>query len=56
LGVLVERALEAVEQRQPLVTGEGIRKAAASVRDTVVGASKSRRDRRGGPRGLGSGS
>jgi hypothetical protein len=56
LGVLVERALEVMENRQPLVTGEGIRKAAASVRDTVVGASRSRRDRRGGPRGLGPGS
>ncbi len=41
---------------RPVVTGDQLRKAASAVKDTVVSASRSRRDRRGGPRGLSSGS
>jgi len=51
----VVASTEAVANR-PVVTGDQLRRAAASVRDTVVGANRARRDRRGGPRGLGSGS
>lgn len=51
----VVTSTEAVANR-PVVTGDQLRRAASAVRDTVVGANRARRDRRGGPRGLGSGS
>lgn len=57
LGTLVEQALATAEAaaNRPVVTGDQLRKAASSVKDTVLGASRSRRERRGGPRGLGPG-
>lgn len=57
MAALIEQtaaSTEAVANR-PVVTGDQLRRAAASVKDSVVGANRSRRDRRGGPRGLGSG-
>jgi len=57
MAALIEQAVattEAVANR-PVVTGDQLRRAASAVKDTVVGAGRSRRDRRGGPRGLGSG-
>ncbi|MEQ1787409.1 MAG: hypothetical protein ABL966_10175, partial [Acidimicrobiales bacterium] len=57
MAALIEQtaaSAEAVANR-PVVTGDQLRRAAASVKDSVVGANRSRRDRRGGPRGLGSG-
>ena len=38
---------------RPVVSGEQLRKAASAVKETVVAANRSRRDRRGGPRKLG---
>jgi hypothetical protein len=54
---LIEQAVESAEAAatRPVVTGDQLRKAATSVKDTVVSASRSRRARRGGPRSLGSG-
>ncbi len=54
---LVEQAVASTEAaaNRPVVTGDQLRRAASAVKDSVVGASRSRRDRRGGPRGLGSG-
>jgi hypothetical protein len=57
IAALIEQAVattEAVANR-PVVTGDQLRRAASAVKDTVVGAGRSRRDRRGGPRGLSSG-
>jgi hypothetical protein len=57
MAALIEQAVattEAVANR-PVVTGDQLRRAASAVKDTVVGAGRSRRERRGGPRGLGSG-
>lgn len=45
---------EAVANR-PVVTTEQLRKAASAVKDSVTSAGRTRRGRRGGPRGLGSG-
>jgi hypothetical protein len=45
---------EAVANR-PVVTGDQLRRAANAVKDSVASAGRSRRDRRGGPRGIGSG-
>ena len=58
MSTLVERALATAEAaaHRPVVTGEQLRRTASSVRDAVVQANRSRRDRRGGPRGLGPGS
>jgi hypothetical protein len=56
-GLLEQTAQSAeVAATRPVVTGEGIKRAATAVRDTVVSARRSRRDRRGGPKGLGPGS
>jgi hypothetical protein len=57
MAALIEQAVattEAVANR-PVVTGDQLRRAASADKDTVVGAGRSRRERRGGPRGLGSG-
>ena len=57
MAALVEQVstnAEAVANR-PVVTGDQIRRAASAMKDSVVSAGRSRRDRRGGPRGLGSG-
>jgi len=58
MAALIEQAVASSEAaaNRPVVTGDQLRKAASAVKDTVVSASRSRRDRRGGPRGLGSGS
>lgn len=58
MATLIEQAVASAEAAasRPVVTGDQLRRAASAVKDTVVGASRSRRDRRGGPRGLGSGS
>jgi hypothetical protein len=42
---------EAVANR-PVVSGDQIRRAATSLRDSVVSANRARRERRGGPKGL----
>ena len=57
MGAVIEQALATAEAaaNRPVVTGDQLRRAASSVKDTVLGASRSRRDRRGGPRGLGPG-
>ena len=57
MGTVIEQALATAEAaaNRPVVTGDQLRKAASSVKDTVLGASRSRRERRGGPRGLGPG-
>lgn len=60
MAALIEQAVTTAEAAEaaasrPVVTGEQLRKAATSVKDTVLGASRSRRDRRGGPRSLGPG-
>jgi hypothetical protein len=57
MGTVIEQALATAEAaaNRPVVTGDQLRRAASSVKDTVLGASRSRRDRRGGPRGLGPG-
>lgn len=52
--VTTAEAAEAAASR-PVVTGEQLRKAATSVKDSVLGAGRSRRERRGGPRSLGPG-
>jgi chromosome segregation ATPase len=58
MGTIIEQALATAEAaaNRPVVTGEQLRRAASSVKDSVLSASRSRRDRRGGPRGLGPGS
>lgn len=57
MGNVIEQALATAEAaaNRPVVTGDQLRKAASSVKDTVLGASWSRRNRRGGPRSLGPG-
>ena len=45
---------EAVANR-PVLTGDQLRRAASAVKESVASAGRSRRDRRGGPRGIGSG-
>lgn len=57
MGTIIEQALATAEAaaNRPVVTGDQLRRAATSMKDTVLGASKARRDRRGGPRGLGPG-
>lgn len=54
---LVEQALATAEAaaHRPLVTGDQVRKTASSVKEAVLGASRSRRDRHGRPPGLGPG-
>jgi len=39
---------------RPVMSGDQLRKAASAVKDTVVSANRNRRDRRGGPKSLGS--
>ena len=57
MGAVIEQALATAEAaaNRPVVTGDQLRRAASSVKDTVLGASRSRRERRGGPKGLGPG-
>jgi hypothetical protein len=61
MAALVEQALATAEAtaeaaaNRPVVTGEQLRKTATSMKDAVLAAGRSRRDRRGGPRRLGSG-
>lgn len=60
MAALIEQAVSTAEAAEaaasrPVVTGDQLRKAATSVKDTVLGASRSRRERRGGPRSLGPG-
>lgn len=57
MAALIERALATAEAavNRPVVTGDQLRHAASTVKDTVMKASRSRRDRRGGPRSLGPG-
>ena len=52
---LIERTAATAEAlaNRPVVTTEQLRKAASAVKDTVAAAGRSRRDRRGGQRGLG---
>ena len=54
---LIEGVVHSTEDlaNRPVVTGDQLRRAASAVKDSVVSASRSRRERRGGPRGLGSG-
>ena len=55
--VLIERTAtlaEAVANR-PVLTGDQLRRAASAMKESVASASRSRRERRGGQRGLGSG-
>ena len=55
---LIEGILASTEDlanRPSVVAGEQLRKAASAVKETVVSASRTRRERRGGPRGLGPG-
>lgn len=40
---------------RPVVTGDQFRKAASAMKDSVVSANRSRRERRGGPKGIDSG-
>ena len=54
---LIERTAtiaEAVANR-PVLTGDQLRRAASAMKESVASAGRSRRDRRGGQRGLGSG-
>ncbi len=57
MAALIERALTTAEAaaNRPVVTGDQLRSAASTVKETVLKASRSRRDRRGGPRSLGPG-
>ncbi|HEX4866258.1 MAG TPA: hypothetical protein VFV32_01400 [Acidimicrobiales bacterium] len=57
MAALVEQALATAEAaaNRPVVTGEQLRKTATSMKDAVLAASRSRRDRHGGPRSLGPG-
>ena len=55
--VLIERTAtlaEAVANR-PVLTGDQLRRAASAMKESVASAGRSRRERRGGQRGLGSG-
>jgi hypothetical protein len=54
---LVERtaAISEALANRPVVTTDQLRKAASAVKESVAAAGRSRRDRRGGQRGLGSG-
>jgi hypothetical protein len=55
---LVQAAVASAEAvaNRPVVTGEQLLKAASSVKTSVIGAGRARWERRGRPRGLGSGS
>jgi hypothetical protein len=55
---LIERTATIAEAmaNRPVVTTEQLRKAASAVKDSVAAAGRSRRERRGGQRGLGPGS
>lgn len=57
MGTLIEQALATAEAaaNRPVVTGEQLKRTAVSMKDAVLQASRSRRERRGGPRGLGPG-
>jgi hypothetical protein len=66
MATLLEQAAQSAEEAaqnageaasyRPIVSGDQLRKAAGALRDTVVSAGRSRRERRGGPRSLGPGS
>jgi len=53
---LIDNVVTATEDlaNRPIVSGEQFRKAATTLRETVASANRSRRERRGGPRSLGS--
>lgn len=54
MSALVEQATASAEAaaNRPVVTGDQLRQAASTVKDSVLRAGRARRDRRGGPRGL----
>lgn len=58
MAALIEHAAESAEAaaNRPVVTGDQLRHAASTVKESVLRASRARRDRRGGPRGLNPGS
>jgi hypothetical protein len=58
MAAMIEQATASAEAaaNRPVVTGEQLRHAASSVKDSVLKVSRARRDRRGGPRGLNPGS
>ena len=53
---LIDAVVSSTEDlaNRPVVSGDQLRKAATAVKDTVVSANRNRRDRRGGPKRLGS--
>jgi hypothetical protein len=57
MAALIERtaAISEALANRPVVTTDQLRKAASAVRESVAAAGRSRRDRRGGQRGLGPG-
>jgi hypothetical protein len=57
MAALIERALATAEAaaNRPVVTGDQLRHAASNLKDSVLKASRNRRDRRGGPHSLGPG-
>ena len=58
MAAMIERATASAEAaaNRPVVTGEQLRHAASTVKESVLRAGRARRDRRGGPRGLNPGS
>ena len=58
MAALIEQAAASADAAatRPVVSGDQLRKAAGVVKDTVVSAGRTRRERRGGPRGLNRGS
>jgi hypothetical protein len=58
MAALLEQAVTSAEAAaaRPVVTSDQLRKAASAVKESVVGASRNRRERRGGTKGLGPGS
>ncbi len=57
MAALIEHTASITESvaNRPVLTGDQLRRAASAVRESVTAAGRSRRDRRGGQRGLGSG-
>ena len=53
---LIDAVVSSTEDlaNRPVVSGDQLRKAASAIKDTVVSANRNRRDRRGGPKTLGS--
>lgn len=58
MAALIEHTATITESvaNRPVLTGDQLRRAASAVKESVTSAGRSRRDRRGGPRGLGTGS